>query len=58
MLKYNSDNPIDKKKLEDLVKMKSFIPQAYHHFYDNLSCNNDTDAEYVDSDTDMEYFTE
>ena len=52
-IKYSADNPINYKKLEDLKKIKPFIPEAYHPFYDNLTSSLeevDTDIEYIDSD--------
>ena len=48
--KYNGDIPINSKKVVDLMKMKSFIPEAYHPFYNNLisvNADDDTDAEFV-----------
>ena len=52
--KYHGSNPINPKKFEDLMKMKAFIPKAYHSFYDSLTCHasdsDDTDAEYVDNE--------
>ena len=35
-MKYTTDNRINPKKLDDLMKMKPFIPQVYHAFYDSL----------------------
>ena len=35
-MKYTTDNCINPKKLDDLMKMKPFIPQVYHAFYDSL----------------------
>ena len=37
------------------MRMKSFIPETYHPFYESLKYHdskgdNDSDAEYVDSD--------
>ena len=51
-LKYTSDNFINCKKYDDLMKIKAFIPQAYHAFYDNLESKEvaeDTDAENEDT---------
>ena len=53
LIKYDTHNSINKNKYDDLMKMKGFIPQAYHSYYNNLpSFSNevDTDAEYVDSE--------
>ena len=50
-MKYVDDHPINIKKYEDLMKMKSFIPEAYHLFYNDLktySKNASTDAEDED----------
>ena len=47
-MKYTSDNFINRKKYDDLMKIKAFIPQAYHAFYDKLESKEvaeDTDAE-------------
>lgn len=33
-------NTIDKKKLDDVKKLLPFIPEVYHHFYNQLQENN------------------
>ena len=52
-MKYVDDHPINIKKYEDLMKMKSFIPEAYHLFYNDLktySKNASTNAEDEEDD--------
>ena len=54
MEKYSGPVSIDSKELDDLYKMLAFIPTAYHSFYHSIHSESrtvDSDAEYIDSET-------
>lgn len=38
---YTSSRPIKKKKYDDLLKLKEFIPIEYHWFFNSLTYEND-----------------
>lgn len=38
---YTSSRPIDKKKYDDLMKLKEFIPSEYHWFFNTLTYKSD-----------------
>ena len=51
--KYGSPVCIDENKVNELKQLITFIPEAYHPFYESLSSKHhegESDAEFLDSD--------